>query len=362
MSQLWFSSQLAGLNFTEVEVMDALSNNKMLQLTLYTKGICNTKCPSCFISQNDDHYPELELDDYIKILKNSLTLGVKTIKISGAGEPLIVKEIIPLIDFCFENGLKIVIYTNGISLGDHELSLSIYDMDSYQLIDYLMSRNVSLVYKFNSSNDDIQDYLLGKKNYAGKLYRGIFNLLYKNFNSKDRLALQTIMTPYNKNEIEQMYRFCRNQNIIPYFETVLKKEKATEHMDLYLSDEENKLLFEKLCEIDQNEYNLQWFPVPSFVNFQCTELYYSMLVDNFGYIRVCAGVWECYGNFRENNLDYYWNLPSFASIRQTLDKKLSGKCKNCHIREANKCTYGCRAYSYINCGDMFGEYSECWNN
>lgn len=361
MTKLWFSTQLEGLNFTKNEVQDALQNNHMLQLTLYTKGICNTKCPSCFISQTDDKYAELVLDEYTNIINDAAQMGVKTIKISGAGEPLIIKDIIHIIDLCYRKGLNIVIYTNGISLGDHRLSRSVYGVDSYELIDYLKRKNVSLVYKFNSSIDETQDYLLGKQDYAGKLYRGIFNLLYKNYNAGNRLALQTIITPYNKNEIADMYRFCRNQNIIPYFETVLKKEGAAEHTDLYLSDEENKNIFEQLCEIDRKEFDVEWFPVPSFANFQCTELYYSMLIDNFGYIRVCAGIWNCFGNIRRHSLDYYWNLTDFKKIREQIDKNLGGKCNGCSIREYGKCTYGCRAYAYINSGDMYGEYSECWH-
>lgn len=361
MNKLWFSTQLKGLDFTEKEVKKALELNEILQLTVYTIGICNAECPSCFISQADDKYSELTLDEYLLLIKDAANMGVKTIKISGAGEPLIVKDIIPILDLCYELELTTVIYTNGITLGDHKMCASIYGFDSYELIDYLKSRNVSLVYKFNSAIDKIQDYLLGKDEFAGKLYRGIFNLLLKDYNRDNRLAFQTIITPYNLKEVEDLYKFCRNLKIIPYFETVLKKEEATNHTDLYLSDQENRVIFEKLSEIDREIYGIDWFPVPSFANFQCTELYYSMLIDNFGYIRVCAGIWKEYGNIREESINWYWNEPNFKRIRNELDNKLKGKCKNCEIRELDECAYGCRAYSYINDSDIFGEYSECWH-
>lgn len=109
--------------------------------------------------------------------------------------------------------------------------------------------------------------------------------------------------------------------------------------------------------IDESIYNLKCEPVPSYVNFQCTELYYSFVIDNFGYIRVCPGIWKTIGNIREKKLYELWSNKYLVNLRGNLNN-LSGKCGNCSMREQEKRSYGCRAYSYLNNEDIFGEYSE----
>lgn len=362
MKKLWFTSQLNGLDYTEKEVYDAYENNKLLQLTIYVKAICNAKCPSCFITSTDKKYAQLALEQYGEILEQSKELGLKSVKISGAGEPLIVKETLKIIEWCAKNEIKTIVYTNGTALGNNSIAKNVYEMSSFELIDFLQNHLASIVYKMNSANEEIQDYLLGVEGLSANTYRGLFNLLYKGYNKDNRLALQTIITPYNCDETIDLYRFSRRNGIIPYFETVLRKEKAADNKDLYLEDDQIKAIFTKLSSLDREEYALDWFPVPSYVNFQCTELMYGFLIDHFGYARICPGIWESLGNTNEKRINELWNDPQIVSVRKGLFSELKGKCANCKTREDGNCMYGCRAYAYINNGDILGEYSECWWN
>ena len=70
MRKLWLTPEINGLDFSENEVRCAILQDQPLLLTLYTKGICNAKCPSCYITSNDEFYSEMNIDDYIdKIYK-----------------------------------------------------------------------------------------------------------------------------------------------------------------------------------------------------------------------------------------------------------------------------------------------------
>lgn len=360
MERLWLTSQLKGLNFTKDQIDEADLNNEMLLLTVYTSGVCNAKCPSCFITNTDDDFEELKPEDYKDILIQAKELGVKTIKISGAGEPLIVKDTLDILEICEALEMIPVIYTNGSALGDNRLAERTMGMSSFELIRQLDRYHASLVYKFNSSDEKIQDFLLGVEGLSEKTYRGIFNLLYNNFNKDNRLAFQTIITPYNYKELAELYDFARRNHIIPYFETVLRKEKASENTDLYVPDEDIKSIFTLLSQMDKNRYGLDWIPIPSYANFQCTELMYSFVVDNFGYVRICPGIWETAGNLRDMSLREAWNSEKMKAVRDGVKRKLTGKCGSCDLRARNDCAYGCRAYAYINTGNIFGEYNECW--
>ena len=360
MERLWLTSQLRGLDFTKDQIDDAAAKNEMLLLTVYTKGVCNAKCPSCFISNTDADYEELTPSLYRDILIQAKEMGVKTIKVSGAGEPLIVKDTLDILELCEALEMTPVIYTNGAALGDNQLAESAMGMSSFELIRLLDRYRASLVFKFNSADEKVQDFMLGVEGLSEKTYRGVFNLLYNNFNKDNRLAFQTIITPYNYRELAELYDFARRNRIIPYFETVLRKEKASDQAGLYVAEADLKSIFTLLSQMDKNRYGLEWIPIPSYANFQCTELLYSYVVDNFGSIRICPGIWETVGNVRNMSLREAWNTEKMKGVREGVRTKLSGKCSTCELRSKNDCAYGCRAYAYLNTGDIFGEYNECW--
>lgn len=360
MRKLWLTPEINGLDFSENEVRCAILQDQPLLLTLYTKGICNAKCPSCYITSNDEFYSEMNIDDYIDIIREARTLNIKSIKFSGAGEPLLVPEILEILKECNAQGIVPIVYTNGSLFGDNDLCRQIHGVDSLQLIDELYNIGASLVYKCNSMNPQIQDKLLGVENMSTMTYKGLLNLIYYGYNESKRLALQTIITPQNYYEVENLYRFSRKNRITPYFETVLKKGSAGEHDELYLDDSKIKNIFLKLLNIDKNEFGIEWFPVPSYVNFQCTELGYSFLIDNFGYIKLCPGIWKSVGNIRETSLKKIWESEYMVKFRARVNQPMKGKCATCSHKATGNCGYGCRAYAYLNTGDLYGEYSECW--
>ena len=54
-----YSCELKGLDFTYNDYSKVKNTGLPLILTLYTKGVCNVKCPSCFINTFDKKYTEL---------------------------------------------------------------------------------------------------------------------------------------------------------------------------------------------------------------------------------------------------------------------------------------------------------------
>ncbi|WP_053955706.1 radical SAM protein [Inediibacterium massiliense] len=351
-----------GLNFSLNDIETAKKENKPMLLTLYTRGICNVKCPSCFIEASDEKFNELTIKQYYNILKEAKDLGIKSIKISGAGEPLMDDRILDIAQYIKELGMKCIIYTNGTFLGDDNLSYKIHHMSSLELIEKLFSLDVSIVLKFNSFKAEVQDYFVGVKGSGKKIKKGLDNLLYIHYNdtknNAHKLAIQSILTPHNIEEIPHMYRFARNNNIFPYFETVLKKGNAVENPNLYLTNEQIKDIFYRLLTIDQEEFNIEWFPAPSFVGFFCAELYYSMLIDNFGYLKPCAGINISLDNYHENSLKNLWSNEWLVNLRN-IDKNIKGACKSCEHR-LKSCFYGCRGDAFLNTNDVFGNYNECW--
>jgi len=68
---------------------------------------CNRKCPFCFRPNRQD----LNTEKVYKIIDNLAAYGVKGIGITG-GEPLLRKDIIKIIKYIWEKGIKICLATN----------------------------------------------------------------------------------------------------------------------------------------------------------------------------------------------------------------------------------------------------------
>jgi MoaA/NifB/PqqE/SkfB family radical SAM enzyme len=351
-----------GLNFSLEDIQKSKSENRPMLLTLYTKGICNLKCPSCFIETEDKQFKELTIEQYYNILDEAKDLGIKTIKISGAGEPLLDHRIFHIAKYIRKLGMKCVIYTNGTFFGDDDLSYKIHKLKACDLIKNILELDISIVLKYNSFKPDVQDYLVGVKGSGEKIQKGLNNLLKMDFNRKgtSKLAIQSILTPYNIEEIPELYRFARRNNIFPYFETVLKKGSASENSNIYLTDDQIKDIFLQLLEIDKKEFHIEWFPAPSFVGFFCTELYYGMFIDNFGYLKPCAGIHVQLDNYNNKSLKELWSNDLLIKLRN-VDENIKGNCKDC-VHRLKSCFYGCRGDAFLNTNDIFGAYHECWWN
>ena len=78
------------------------------------------------------------------------------------------------------------------------------------------------------------------------------------FAKDNRLALNCIITHENYDEIQQIFRFCRDNQIIPWIEIVSIVGRATS--DMAVSKDRIKILYQKLSDIDKNYYGYEWKP------------------------------------------------------------------------------------------------------
>jgi MoaA/NifB/PqqE/SkfB family radical SAM enzyme len=96
---------------------------------------CNLKCEHCFVSSTSQGL-ELSYEDVSDVILPQLTsLGVNKITLTG-GEPLVHKDIIPMVRLMSENGFAISICTNASLISEDFLSM----IDQYHSLHF----NVSL--------------------------------------------------------------------------------------------------------------------------------------------------------------------------------------------------------------------------
>ncbi len=85
---------------------------------------CNLKCVHCYSSSADAEYPdELTTDEAKSMIDSLARLGAPVILFSG-GEPLMRKDLVELMRYSKDAGLRVVISTNGTMLTDEFLAAS----------------------------------------------------------------------------------------------------------------------------------------------------------------------------------------------------------------------------------------------
>lgn len=98
---------------------------KFNQLNLHFINHCNYECVYCFADKNVSRYPDINvlskwIDTISDYFKNN-NISKPRINLVG-GEPLLYKEIIPLIKYIYSKGIRVSLVTNGSLLTNEFLS------------------------------------------------------------------------------------------------------------------------------------------------------------------------------------------------------------------------------------------------
>ncbi len=337
-----------GLDFTQEEVSSAIKENRLLSFDLELSRICNLKCIYCYAESGKRLPNEMSLREIKNVIEQGVDLGAQRMVIIGGGETLLFKEFFELTHFIHLKNLPFVAFTNGVLI-NKKLAQKLYD------------NKVDLAIKLNSFNEDVQDFLAGSVKGAGRrIKEAIEHLLNVGYTSKNgpRLACETIICKYNFHEIENLYRWCRQNNILPYIE-ILTIQGCAKKYDLEIPVSQSFNLFKRLQEIDKKEFGFEWELTPPIVGQNCKRMFYNAYIVANGNVQPCAGVDINCGNIREKKLtNIIKNSLVFQNVRN-IRNTIKGSCKIC---EYNKICYGCRGTALHHTGDYLNSDPTCWYN
>ncbi len=317
------------------------NTGRLQTLWVEVPGYCNLACSYCYACGGEKLDVErlLKWEQYLEILNQAKTLGVNSVGIPGAGEPFNkpnCKLALRLINLCADLGMFVTIFTTGQFI-------------TTSLADELYNLPVELMIKGNTLKPELQDKFVSDPargriitGYGAARNMAINRLMARGFNNhqecqkrfgrKSRLALVTsIMTSEhgeisNLDEIADILRFCRTNNIIFDCDTVLKRGRGAS-CELCASDMELKRKLLELQAIDRDEFENDWEISPGYVGTACDRYMHHMYVNQYGDIRPCIGAMDVVlGNIRETGLEQAWNSAEMQIIRQ---RKYGGECAKC---------------------------------
>jgi len=237
------STTLDAWTFKGKHIREAIEGKKVLNPSIDLSNACNLNCPYCYVEKvgslrKKRNKNELHFDEYKEIIDKLAKVGAKTINIIGAGEPTIDFEFQKIARYIKELGLKVLVATNGIKIATS---------DSF--VEFLKEIDASVVLKVNSFDNELQDILVGQKDYSKTRDIALKKLFDYGFNKKHptRLAINTLLMKSNLNEVFDIFKFCRENNITyiagNYMPTG-RTEDSKFQGEYLLEDKKTKELFE----------------------------------------------------------------------------------------------------------------------
>jgi len=157
-------------------INSALEGNKLpsIHLQLNPTNKCNFNCPMCSCSEREKQL-QLSLEDINKIIKVMYRYGLKSVTITGGGEPLMHPDINEIINMFSKKDIKVGLVTNGSLLKRLDtldkitwvrISASDYLKEQFKRIDTTVN---NFLYKLNDvveNNKNVDwsfSYVIGKE-------------------------------------------------------------------------------------------------------------------------------------------------------------------------------------------------------
>lgn len=219
-------------NMSEEFVKDRFSR-PIISLRITLTNRCNVNCVYCHHDGMVSSSQEMTSDELYTICKIAKSLGVKKIRLSG-GEPLIRKDIVEVIEKIASLDFKdISMTTNGTYLEKYAQGLKDAGLDRV---------NVSL----DTLNRETYEFIT-KKDYLESAKAGILKAVEVGlYPVKINMV---VMKDINQNEIKDMFKFCKENNIVLQLIELIESENCDD--DKFSADYHYKLdiIEERLADI-----------------------------------------------------------------------------------------------------------------
>lgn len=294
---------------------------------------CNLSCRHCYTHSFQQGF-QLEKQELFKILKILCSKKIFSIGLGG-GEPLVVKEVVEIASYAYDNGIDVSISTNGTPLTPKKARA-------------LKNAGVSLIQVSVDGNQATHDYIRGDDNHQ-KAFRAISILRDEGIVARVGFTVNRL----NYSEIENVFK--QTQKIgADWFIAFRYMSSGREGDELALSQEQLRQATLTLMALQTDHPQKVFFEKLLFFPYLIGDQYQSRKICNAGKsilnIKADGSVTPCphmstpvVGNILRDDFDTIWNDP-----RMTLDHTLSGKCRQCTYKES--CGGGCKGVSNQNLG------------
>ena len=334
----WHLVRILSAQFSKLHIFfksRILKKVKARFLYLEVTHRCNLRCITCYTGAGVEKDNALTLEEKKSIIRQAKEMGVRTVSLSGSGEPLLYKHLFDLIDYIRKLGMSVIIFTNG-TLIDKKIATS------------LVARDVLVFFKLYSLDPEVFDRMVGHpKAYRWVQYRysvnnsdrvqhipsGLKALLDAQQASgrSNLVKVESLITKMNVNTLPEVAAFCRETGIGFFLETLVFKGKAIQNYEqVGVNAAEYKTLYQKMAAIWGEEYMM------ASLNGSCS-VEQNPVVWTDGSIGLCSSRQSDIGNVRSVPLKVLFLKAK--KLKQKEDRIIERHAKSslyfrtCHSRQ-----------------------------
>ena len=184
----------------------------ILSLRITLTNRCNVNCLYCHHDGMVKSKDEMTADELHTICKIAKKIGVRKIRLSG-GEPLLKKDIVEIVERIASLGFKdISMTTNGILLEKYAQALKDAGLDRVNVSLDTLDRET---FEFITKKDYLED---AKKGILKAVEVGLYPVKIN----------MVIMKDINQDEIDDMFEFCKENDIVLQLIELIESENCDE--------------------------------------------------------------------------------------------------------------------------------------
>jgi len=281
---------------------------------------CSLNCPHCFRHNGTvdaSAKPPLSYEETMDVLHQGIELGLKSIKILGAGEPFEDGRFLRFLQDTKGLGIGVTIFSKGHVFADKQLAQKYFGLSPIELTKKVSELGVSINLGFNSFEPDVQDQMVGCRGYTKKRNLALKRLVEAGMTDSQptRLCLAILpITRQNVGEIFEIYQWARERNFYPLTTPSMCGGRATDSwQDITPSAGELIELYTKIniyC-VERGIVKLDELKVDGVSSYAggcpCHQVSCGMYVTSRGIVLRCPGDdVTIFGDVREEPLADIW--------------------------------------------------------
>lgn len=292
---------------------------------IHLAPICNFRCVGCFTHWEKNQHDRLNFKTIKRIVDYARDHDVKSVIFAGAGEPTLDPEYQKISNYIIRKGLHIVLFTNLTTLKTTAKAKKM--LQSGPIIGKLYTLDKE---KHNHMTENELAYKCARRSLK-LLIKAKKDLKFSNPKQNVTLAIDAYASQENYQDLPDLLRFCRRNDIVPYFEAFIELGQKPEIINKYaLTEKELTNIFIKLQGIDKKEFGIKTIIKPGSRNYgqdPCNKATHMFSVRENGDVRMCVCTLRSVGNIYDNKDPYQALENIFSSCNKKLLKYF--KCDKC---------------------------------
>lgn len=286
----------------------------LLSLGLELTYRCNERCIHCYIDDGHDPRPELELEDYKKLLDEARAMGCLKLFLTG-GEVTLKSCFLEVAEYAASLGMLLDIYTNGLDLPP----------ETFDRLKALKPNSIS--YSLYGGTAQVHDAITGVN---GSFERTLKSVMMTKCAGIDTF-LKTVVIRENAADLAELCKLGKRIGVpvAPAYIIMDSHRGGSKARHRLGSAQEYARVMELFREAPEPERRIG----PRGPNGPiCGAGQCSLSVDPFGTVRPCLSLDRPVGNVRENSLRDIWeSSPQLQQVRNIRFRDLCAKCDECEF-------------------------------